>query len=117
MGKFRMKGFTYPGTSPIRNLKDDPSQMDNPESSYHDSDKHQEIQDKISADEKAIAAAEKKATNKANWGKVGDAVLESAATAAIQGGMNLLFSSLGPKQKPKRARGALSGFSQVKIGS
>ena len=114
---FKMKGYSYAGTSPMRNLKDDPSQMDNPESSYHDAGKHQEIQGKTETNLNAnIAAINKSKTDekKGFWqktgkflGDLGSEALEHGVKAGVSAGVAAMFAT--PPKGERQSGGKFTG--------
>ena len=117
-----MKGYSYPGKSPLRKdkaiaipalpakplvVENDLNDIQKPSKSY------KEVSSEIKGEKKAAKKAERKANTKKLLGNLG----EQAAMALVTGGINAGINALTRSKKKKPRRGAdTSGFTSINFG-
>ena len=107
---FKMKGYSYPGKSPLSKL-DDPSTGD--QRQYQDQPEETTTSADIPNEQTGKTTLEKRAKRKQYLGNLG----EQAAMALVTGGINAGTNALTRSKNKKPRRGAdTSGFTSINFG-
>jgi hypothetical protein len=118
---FKMKGYTYPGKSPLRKdeaiaipaLPAKPLVVDSVDDIQKPSKSYEEASSEVKGEKKAAKQATRKANTKEFLGNLGQRAGEAIISAAISTGVNALTRS--KKKKTRRSTGN-GGFTSINFG-
>ena len=122
---FKMKGYTYPGKSPVKQEKIEaiPAQEAQPlsvdtgdDEPLKPSKSYEEVSSEIKA-EKATTSAKNKADKRAKRGEFWEGLAGQAGMALLETGLQIGATALTtPRSKPSRKGSDTSGFSSIQFG-